>query len=58
MRNSEDANGSFPAVWMCTQADSVVLTRDRADTDRDGWVTINYEDFMKVIVEPDGGCVY
>lgn len=35
-------------VRACVAVKTLTEAFQRQDTDRDGWVTVNYEDFMKV----------
>ncbi|KAH9998167.1 apoptosis-linked protein [Russula compacta] len=37
-------------VRACVAVKTLTEAFQRADTDRDGWVTINYEEFMKIIL--------
>jgi len=37
-------------VRACVAVKTLTESFQRADTDRDGWVTINYEEFMKIVL--------
>jgi hypothetical protein len=53
---SEDIDGSFPAVRFSllsySAANGLINYLRSVDTDRDGWVQINYEQFMSVNTTP------
>ncbi|THH20370.1 hypothetical protein EW146_g978 [Bondarzewia mesenterica] len=38
-------------VRACVAVKSLTESFQRIDTDRDGWVTVNYEDFMKIVLQ-------
>lgn len=51
MRGRQVAHGSLPTVSLCAWLNGWVPRAKNAirlDTDRDGWIQVNYEEFMRV----------